>query len=384
MAYVLGGSDNENYGFTFAIANFALRAMHESMGLVNMTNVVLPTQGNQFLVPNFAPITYQDFNPAGGPTSPWNTGNAAVQNPALIQTSILASPAVATTAFDVFYGWTTSFQLAATLGAELGDSFAEKVDQRVTQAFANATSAETDGTATPVNTTTGFKPTPLNTYYATSADGYTRVKQLGALELVPSGTSLSFTGNVANGATAGFTTSSVLELIRFAKQQFKVARMSGSPVIVLDSNGYVTEATSGAPGGSGSSLTRLLSELTGGAVSGPSSGGSNLSALGNELLSTGKIENVYGCMVMFTTFLQYIAGDASNKRYINGAYEPCLVGAYFGDSALFTVMKEGLQIKIGEVPGGLQNWLTGLGYFGSGVGDQRRGGAINIQQDARS
>jgi len=370
MAYVLGGSDGENYGFTFAIANFALRAMHESLGLVNMTNVVTPTQGNQFLVPNFAPITYQDFNPAGSNVAPWNTGNATVQNPAMSQTSILASPAVATTAFDIFLGWTTSFQLAATLGAELGDSFAEKVDQRVCQAFANGTASETDGTATPVGQTTGFKPTPGNTFYPQSADGYYRVLRLGALELLPAG------GNVLAG-TGGFTENTVIGLIRLAKQQFKIARMTGNPVVVLDSNGIVTEATVGAVGGSGSSLTRLLAELTGGSVSGPSSGGSNLSALGNELLQTGKIENVYGVMVMFTTFLQHttrtIAGTAST---------PCLVGAYFGESALFTVMKEGLQIKLGEVPGGLQNWLTGVGYFGSGVGDQRRGGAINIVQDA--
>ena len=373
MAYVLGGSDNEQYGFTFAIANFALRAMHESLGLVNMTNVVTPTQGNQFLVPNFAPITYQDFNPATSPgTAPWYTGNAAVQNPALTQQTITASPAVATTAFDIFYGWTTSFQLAATLGAELGDSFAEKVDQRVTAAFALAPA----GSYTP-GAASGFKVTPGNTFYATSADGFNRVSQLGALELVPSGTTISYTGNVQTGGTSGFTTNSVTELIRFAKQQFKVARMPGAPVIVLDSNGYATEATV-APGGSGSSLTRLLAELTGGAVSGPSSGGSNLSALGNELLQSGKIENIYGCMVMFTTFLQH-----QTVAYLNGnASTPALVGAYFGDSALFTVMKQGLEIKIGEVPGGLQNWLTGVGYFGSGVGDPRRGGRINIQQDA--
>jgi hypothetical protein len=43
-------------------------------------------------------------------------------------------------------------------------------------------------------------------------------------------------------------------------------------------------------------------------------------------------------------------------------------------------MKEGLQLKTGETPGGLQIWLTGVGYFGSGVGDLRRGGAINIIQ----
>ena len=355
MAYVLGGPNNEGDGFTFAIASFALRAMHESQGLVNMTNVVTPTQGQTFLVPQFAPITYQDYNANGtGGTYANVSGNAIMQNPALGQGSITATPAVATTAFDIFYGWTTSFQLAATLGAELGDSFAEKVDQRVTAAFLS------------------FKATPGNTFYPTSADGFDRVTQLGAIELLSAG----LPSNTA-GWTTGFSTNSVLEAVRLIKQQFKVARMPGAPVIVLDSNGYITEAVANAPGGSGSSLTRLLGELTGGAVSGPSSGGSNLSALGNELLTTGKIESVYGCMVMFTTFLQ------STSRIFLGqqSASPCLVGAYFGDSALFTVMKEGLQIKTGETPGGLQMWLTGVGYFGAGVGDPRRGGAINILQD---
>lgn len=339
MAYVLGGSNNEADGFTTAISNFALRAMHESNGLVNMTNVVTPTQGNQFLVPNFAPITYADYNPAGSGGT-WGTGNAVVQNPALEQGSITATPAVATTAFDIFYGWTTSFQLAATLGAELGESFAEKVDQRVAAAFAS------------------FKVTPGNTYYATSADGFDRVLQLGAMELIPDGAT-------PTTATAGFTTNSVVELVRLIKQNFKVARMPGNPLIVVDSNGN--------DGVIGSTLNRLLSELTGGAVS--QQGGSNLSALGNELLSTGKIENIYGCMVMSTTFLasatRTVAGDAGTS---------VLVGAYFGDSALFTVLKEGLQLKTGETPGGLQMWLTGVGYFGAGVGDLRRGGAINIVQ----
>jgi hypothetical protein len=119
----------------------------------------------------------------------------------------------------------------------------------------------------------------------------------------------------------------------------------------------------------------LLGELTGGAVS--QSGGSNLSALGNELLQSGKIESVYGCQIMFTTFLQ--SANRPIAGLGNGAYD-VLVGAYFGDSALFTVMKEGLQLKSGETPGGLQMWLTGVGYFGSGVGDLRRGGAINIVQ----
>lgn len=345
MAYVLGGPNNEADGFTTAISNFALRAMHESTGLVNFTNVVTPTQGQTFLVPNFAPITYQDYN-ANGTGGTYGTGNAVVQNPALGQGSITATPAVAQTAFDIFYGWTTSFQLAASLGAELGESFAEKVDQRVTAAFLS------------------FKATPGNTYYTdTPADGFARVLQLGAMELAESG------ANLAN-ATVGFSDNTVLGTIRNIKQNFKVARMPGTPVIVLDSNG---QAEGSVDGQTGSSLNRLLAELTGGAVS--QSGGSNLSALGNELLATGRIESVYGCMVMFTTFLQ-----TASRTFLGVATQSVLVGAYFGDSALFTVMKEGLQLKTGEVPGGLQIWLTGVGYFGSGVGDLRRGGAINIQQ----
>jgi hypothetical protein len=351
MAYVLGGPNNEGDGFTTAISNFALRAMHESNGLVNFTNVVAPTQGQTFLVPNFAPITYQDYN-ANGTGGTFGTGNAVVQNPSLGQGTITATPAVAQTAFDIFYGWTTSFTLAATLGAELGESFAEKVDQRVTAAFL------------------GFKATPGNTFYtATPADGFPRVLQLGAMEVLGSGAP----GNVGT-QTNGFTSNSILQTIRNVKQNFKVARMPGTPVIVLDSNGDApgTEVYS-IVGQNGSSLNRLLAELTGGAVS--QAGGSNLSALGNELLATGKIESVYGCMVMFTTFLQ------SASRTVAGfAGQSVLVGAYFGDSALFTVMKEGLQLKTGEVPGGLQIWLTGVGYFGSGVGDLRRGGAINIIQ----
>jgi hypothetical protein len=348
MAYVLGGPNNEGDGFTTAISNFALRAMHESNGLVNFTNVVAPTQGQTFLVPNFAPITYQDYN-ANGTGGTFGTGNAVVQNPSLGQGTITATPAVAQTAFDIFYGWTTSFTLAATLGAELGESFAEKVDQRVTAAFLS------------------FKATPGNLFYTqVAADGFPRVLQLGAMELAESGTNVT----VAAGGTANFSAASVLDLIRFVKQNFKVARMPGTPVIVLDSNGAAEGTVAGQ---TGSSLNRLLAELTGGAVS--QSGGSNLSALGNELLTTGRIESVYGCMIMFTTFL-----TTASRAFLSSAPASCLIGAYFGDSALFTVMKEGLQLKTGEIPGGLQIWLTGVGYFGSGVGDLRRGGAINIQQ----
>ena len=332
MAYILGGGNDEGYGFEKAIANFAIKAVHESIGLVNMTTVVTPTQGNVFEIPIFAPITYQDYNPAG---SGGNVqGNASEQNPALGQNSITASPTAAATAFDVFYGWTTAFNLAATLGSELGESFAEKVDQRVAKAFAS------------------FKATVSNDYYATSADGFDRVEQLGAMELL-------FTGDTgSNGTlTAGFSATSVLQLIRNVKLNWKKARLPGSPAIVLSQDEQF----------------RLLGELTGGAVS--QSGGANLSDLGNELLASGKIENIYGCMVMFTTFL-----SAANRVVIGEAGVNCLIGGYFGDQAVYTVMKQGLDIKMGEKPGGLQMWLTGIGYFGSGAGDLRRGGAINIAQ----
>ena len=343
MAYVLNGANSEGDGFTFAIANFALRAMHESSGLVDMTTVVAPNQGNQYLVPNFAPITYQDYNPAAAPTTGgFGVGGAVEQNPALGQETITASPAVAATAFDVFYAWTTSFELASTLGSELGESYAEKVDQRVCAAFAD------------------FKPTPGNTDYSPApVDGFARPLELGAMELIGAG------ANLGANATAGFSTNSVLELVRLVKQNYKKARLPGSPIIVLDADG--SDRTNGE-----SSFTRLLGELTGGAVS--QQGGSNLSALGNELLATGRIESVYGCQIMFTTFLP------SATRTIVGSSLPCLVGAYFHDSALVTVLKEGLEIKMGEKPGGLQMWLTGLAYMGSGVADKRRGGAINIAQ----
>jgi hypothetical protein len=145
------------------------------------------------------------------------------------------------------------------------------------------------------------------------------------------------------GWTNGFSSSSVLELVRNVKQNYKVARLPGTPIIVLDSNGDAAPGT--VAGQDGSSLNRMLAELTGGAVS--QSGGSNLSALGNELLSTGRIESVYGCAVIFTTFLpattRILLGQASASNV--------LVGAYFHETAIFTVLKEGLQIKMGEKPG---------------------------------
>jgi hypothetical protein len=355
MAYVLGGGNNEADGFTTAIANFALRAMHESTGLVDYTTVVAPNQGNQYLVPQFAPITYQDYLPNanaanGGFGS--NTGGAVEQNPSLGQGSITASPAVAATAFDIFYAWTTSFELAATLGAELGESYGEKVDQRVCDAFLS------------------FKATPSNTNYSpTPQDGFARPTQLGAIELAEAGSNVS----VGAGGTAGFSAATVLDAIRLIKQNYKVARLPGTPIIVLDSNG---DAGGSVAGQTGSSMNRLLAELTGGAVNNPTyGGGSALSALGNELLANGKLDNVYGCRVLFTTFL-----NTASRTFLGSGPFNVLVGAYFHETALITVIKEGLQIKMGEKPGGLQMWLTGVAYMGAGVADPRRGGAINIQQ----
>ena len=355
MAYVLGGGNNEADGFTTAIANFALRAMHESTGLVEFTQVVAPNQGNQYLVPNFAPITYQDYNPAGsGSGDGFGPSPLAVeQNPALGQGSITATPAVAATAFDVFYAWTTSFELAATLGAELGESYGEKVDIRVCEAFLS------------------FKATPGNTNYSpTPADGFARPTELGAMELLYAG----LPSNTA-GWTTGFTSASVLELIRNVKQNYKVARLPGTPIIVLDSNGDTQGGN--VAGQDGSTMNRLLAELTGGAVNNPTyGGGSQVSNLGNELLATGRLDNVYGCKVAFTTFLP----SATRPVLGQGSNSNVLVGAYFHETALITVLKEGLQIKMGEKPGGLQMWLTGVAYMGAGVADPRRGGAINIYQ----
>ena len=77
------------------------------------------------------------------------------------------------------------------------DIVAEKVDQSVTSGFIG--NGVTEGA---VGSTTGFKATPTNVYYPQSADGFYRVLQLGALELLPSGANLNITGNIANGGVA--------------------------------------------------------------------------------------------------------------------------------------------------------------------------------------
>ena len=367
MAYVLGGANNEADGFTTAIANFALEAMHESQGLVDYTRVVTPNQGDTYLVPNFGAITYQDYDPSAQPGTGFGAGGAVEQNPNLAQRSIQATPAVAATAFDVFYAWTTSFELAATLGEELGGSYGEKVDQRVCAAF-----VQTGGAALG---TTGFKNSPGNTSAIPAVgDGFAVISELGAMELQVD------SGAIAAG-TAGFISNTVLGLVQLIKQNYVVAKLPGTPIIVLDSNGTTPAGTNNQ----GSSMIRALSELSGGAIqTAPGQGGSAITSLGEELLATGTLTNLYGCRVIFSNFLVDVVADAGGATptngNVNGAAVAVKVGAYFHETALFTVLKEGLQVKMGEKPGGLQMWLTGLAYMGAGVADLRRGGAINIAQ----
>ncbi len=356
MAYVLNGPNGEGNGFTAAIANFALEAMHESQGLVNYTNVVSPNQGNQYLVPNFAAITYQDYNPAGTvpPGNGFGVAPLAVeQQPAMTQGTITATPAVAATAFDVFYAWTTSFELAATIGEELGGSYASKVDQRVAASFllfgdtAQAAAANTGN-----NTTVG-------------QDGFPVMVSLGSMELGSQGVAITNPGP--------FVSNTVLGLIQKIKQNYTVAQLPGTPIVVLDSDGN--------DGVVGSTMIRALNELSGGAVmTNPNSGGSAITSLGEELLATGTLTNLYGCRIIFSNFLPTQTAAVGGQRNVNNVLSDVKIGAYMHESCIFSVIKEGLQIKMGEKPGGLQQWITGLAYFGAGIADVRRGGGIAIQQ----
>jgi hypothetical protein len=353
MAYVLGGGSGEAFGFTTAIANFALEAMHESQGLVDYTRVVTPNQGDTYLVPNFAAITYQDYNPAGsaGGNGFGPVPLAVEQNPALTQGSITATPAVAATAFDVFYSWTTSFELAATIGEELGGSYGEKVDQRVAAAFLSFNDSANVGAVNTGNTV------------VVGADGFNQMVSLGSMELAPQGAVLANPGP--------FVDNTVLGIVQKIKQNYTVAKLPGTPIIVLDSDGN--------DGVEGSSMLRALSELSGGAITTvANSGGSAITSLGEELLATGTLTNLYGCRVIFSNFL--LTQTGASQRPVNGVAVDVKVGAYFHETCIFTVIKEGLQVKMGEKPGGLQMWLTGLAYMGAGIADARRGGAISIQQ----
>jgi len=318
-----------------------------SSGLVDYTRVVTTEQGNVYKVPNFPALGFQDYNPNGA-AGTTGYGDANIQNPTITQSEITATPAVCSSAFDIFFNWTASFELASTLGEEIGGSFAEKVDQRVAKAFL------------------GFKVDPDNTTTA-NPDGFATVSAMGAMELQKQG--LAPTGATA----AAFISSTVLGLVQKIKQNYVVGRLPGTPIIVLDSNGDDTVV--------GSSMIRALNELSGGAVmTTANSGGSAITSLGEELLATGTLTNLYGCRVIFSNFLSPVVAGAGTNGEIDGVATPVLVGGYFHETAIFTLLKENLEIKVGEAPFGLQNWITGVAYMGAGVADGRRGGAINIAQ----
>jgi hypothetical protein len=336
MSYFIGGSSGESSAFEKTIQNSAIQVLHESQGLVNMTNVVTPNQGNTYKVPSMAPISYGDYTDASA--NPYGTNE---QTATITSKEVVASPAVAQTAFSKFLGWTTAFDLAANLGSELGASFAEKVDQRVSASFVN------------FKQTVGATNYTLSTSSTAIVDGFNRVSAIGAQELLSA-------GSTATIVAAGSTAITVTGMIRNVIKAWREARNPGRPTVVL----------------SPAEEQRLLGELTGGAVyqGGTTSINAGLTALGDELLATGMLRNLYGCTVMFTTFL------SSQSVTLNDvSTQTVKQGAAIGPQAITTVMVKGLDISMGDKDGGLQTWITGLGYFGSGVVSQARGLAINIQ-----
>jgi hypothetical protein len=348
MSYFIGGSSGESNAFEKTIQNSAIQVLHESQGLVNMTNVVMPNQGNTYKVPHMAPISYGDYTDSG--TNNYTGSNE--QTASITAKEVIATPAVAQTAFSKFLGWTTAFDLAANLGSELGASFAEKVDQRVTGAFVGNPSDLGGGDTS----LAGFKSTQGATYYTVSTatgvtDGFNRVQAM-------SQQGLNF--STSTFTTANTNANAVTGMIRNVIKAWREARNPGRPTVVLSP---VEEQ-------------HLLSELTGGAVYSAQSGNSinaGLTALGDELLATGMLRNLYGCTVVFTTFLQQ-----GVTRTVDGTSQTCHIGAAFGPQAITTVMVRGLDISMGDKDGGLQTWITGLGYFGAGVVSQARGCEIAI------
>jgi hypothetical protein len=348
MSYFIGGSSGESNAFEKTIQNSAIQVLHEAQGLVNMTNVVMPNQGNTYKVPHMAPISYGDYTDSG--TNNYTGSNE--QTASITAKEVIATPAVAQTAFSKFLGWTTAFDLAANLGSELGASFAEKVDQRVTGAFVGNPSDLGGGDTS----LAGFKATQGATYYTVSTasnvtDGFSRVQAM-------SQQGLNF--STSTFTTANVNANSVTGMIRNVIKAWREARNPGRPTVVLSP---VEEQ-------------HLLSELTGGAVYSAQSGNSinaGLTALGDELLATGMLRNLYGCTVVFTTFLQQ-----GVTRTVDGTSQTCHIGAAFGPQAITTVMVRGLDISMGDKDGGLQTWITGLGYFGAGVVSQARGCEIAI------
>jgi len=370
MAYFIGGTSGESSAFEKTIQNSAIQVLHESQGLVNMTNVVMPNQGNTYKVPKMAPISYGDYTDQG--SNPYGIYD---QQASITAKEVVATPAVAQTAFSKFLGWTTAFDLANNLGSELGASFAEKVDQRVTKAFVGNPS---NVTSTDVSNA-GFNSTQTVQYYVVSTatyvsaaggsysnsdpgltDGFGRVQAMAM-----QGLSLSDAASTTTTAEASDTLNSVTVsgMIRNVINAWRKARNPGRPTIVLGPD----------------EEQALLSELTGGAIYSATpavekaSINAGLTALGDELLATGMLRNLYGCTVIFSTFLQQ-----GVTRTVKRGSAQCHIGAAFGPQAITTVMVKGLDISMGDKDGGLQTWITGLGYFGSGVVDQSRGCEIAI------
>ena len=349
MSYFIGGSSGEANAFEKTIQNSAIQVLHEAQGLVNMTNVVMPNQGNTYKVPHMAPISYGDYIDSN--TNPtYSTATSIEQTASITAKEVVATPAVAMTAFSKFLGWTTAFDLAANLGTELGMSFAEKVDQRVTNAFVGNPSNVVSGDIS----SAGFKSTQGAAYYAVAStpvtDGFNRVSEMSQQGLAIGDTS----GNASDTVNA----ITVSGLIRNIIRAWREARNPGRPTVVLSP---VEEQ-------------QLLSELTGGAVyspgteAGTTSINAGLTALGDELLATGMLRNLYGCTVIFSTFL-----TQNVTRTVKRGAATCHIGAAFGPQAITTVMVKGLDISMGDKDGGLQTWITGLGYFGAGVTSRARG-----------
>jgi hypothetical protein len=354
MSYFIGGSSGESNAFEKTIQNSAIQVLHESQGLVNMTNVVMPNQGNTYKVPHMAPISYGDYVDSNvNPT--YSTATNIEQTASITAKEVIATPAVAQTAFSKFLGWTTAFDLAANLGTELGMSFAEKVDQRVTYAFVGSPVDLGGGDIQKA----GFKSTQGAAYYtvvnAPVTDGFNRVSEMSQQGLA--------IGDTSGNASDSVNSITVSGLVRNIIRAWREARNPGRPTIVL---GPQEEE-------------QLLSELTGGAVYNAGATGTDrsvnagLTALGDELLATGMLRNLYGCTVIFTTFLQ-----TGVTRTVKRGAATCHIGAAFGRQAITTVMVKGLDISMGDKDGGLQTWITGLGYFGSGVTSRARGLEIAI------
>lgn len=336
MSYVIGGSNGESSAFEKTIANFAIEVLHETIGLVDETDVVQPQQGVTYRVPNLAPITFGDYSDSTG-----DGMTLLSQNPILDSKSITATPILAQTTFSSFYDEVTSFDFAASLGSEIASSYAEKVDQRVAAAFQ------------------GFKATPTDTNYVVGTvvgsttvdygDGFDRISALGAVELI---------SNAAAVSDSTITSGTVVQLINLIIKKWRLARNPGSPTIIL----------------SPYEESRLLSELTNTAILSTSGGVVGaLSAAGNELQATGMIRNFNGATIKFTTFL-----SSASRSTNGGGAATCRIGAAFGPRALFTVMVAGLNIKLREMPNPAFYSLTGTGLIGAGVGSTARGMAINI------